>query len=72
MQLKTAEQARADLERKGVAISVWARAHGLKIWAVRDVLRGHHKQMRGDGHKAAVLLGMKEGEIFDLPATPRG
>ncbi|BBE51178.1 hypothetical protein OYT1_ch1631 [Ferriphaselus amnicola] len=70
-QLKTAAEANADLKRKGIAITVWARAHGLKIWAVRDVLRGHHQMLRGDGHKAAVLLGMKEGEIVDLPTPPR-
>jgi gp16 family phage-associated protein len=70
MKLKTAEQARADLAHKGVAICAWARAHNLKIWAVRDVLRGHHQMMRGDGHKAAVLLGMKEGELYDLPTVP--
>lgn len=69
--LKTPDEARADLVRKGVAVSVWARAHGLKIWAVRDVLRGHHQMLRGDGHKAAVLLGIKEGEIVDLPESAR-
>lgn len=70
MKLITPQQAQADLERKGLAISAWARAHGLKIWAVRDVLRGKHKALRGDGHKAAVLLGIKDGEIVDLPSAP--
>jgi gp16 family phage-associated protein len=70
MKLITPSQAEADLHRKGIAITAWARAHGLKVWAVRDVLRGKHKMMRGDGHKAAVLLGIKDGEIVDLPTTP--
>ena len=69
--LKTPEEVRAEFARKGIAVSAWARAHGLKLWAVRDVLRGHHKMMYGDGHKAAVLLGMKEGEIVDLPESVR-
>lgn len=61
--LKTPEQVRADFERRGINVSQWAREHGLKRQAVCDVLSGKSKGKRGDAHKAAVLLGIKDGVI---------
>ncbi|HMW69495.1 MAG TPA: DNA-binding protein [Nitrosomonas sp.] len=62
-ELKTLKQAREELDKRGISMSKWARQHGLSEAIVRDVLRGDKKGVRGDAHKAAVLLGIKDGVI---------
>ena len=61
--LKTGEQARAEFDRKGISIAQWARDHKVGRSLVYEVLAGRKKCRRGDAHKIAVLLGMKDGEI---------
>lgn len=63
MTIKTADQVRAELKRKGVSITQWALANKLAPNLVFDVLGGRKKGDRGEAHRAAVLLGMKEGEV---------
>jgi gp16 family phage-associated protein len=60
---KTPQQARAEFERKGLSIAGWARDNGFGRSLVYEVLHGRKKCHRGDSHKIAVLLGMKDGEI---------
>jgi gp16 family phage-associated protein len=60
---KPAEEVRADFERRGINVSKWARERGLSRQAVQSVLAGKTKGKRGDAHRAAVLLGIKEGVI---------
>lgn len=57
------DEARARLESLGVPIAEFARTHGLPRAAVCDALRGKTKGLRGDAHRAAVLLGLKDGVI---------
>ena len=61
--LKTPAQARAELVRRGIAISDWASRHGFTRSLVYEVLSGRRPCRRGQSHRAAVLLGMKDGEI---------
>ena len=61
--VKTAEQVRADFNRIGRPIAVWARKHGYTSTLVYEVLRGRILCKRGKSHEIAVLLGMKDGEI---------
>lgn len=61
--LKTPAQARAEFDRKGVAVAQWAQEHGFSRSLVYGVLNGTKKCFRGDSHKIAVLLGMKHGEV---------
>lgn len=60
---KTADQVRTEFRRKGIAIAIWAREHGLSRSVVYGVLYGRLVGTYGDAHKAAVLLGLKDGEI---------
>lgn len=60
---KTADQVRAEFRRKGIAIAIWARKNGLSRSVVYGVLYGRLVGTYGDAHKAAVLLGLKDGEI---------
>jgi gp16 family phage-associated protein len=61
--LLTPEQARADLDRKGQSIADFSRKHGLNKNLVSDLLNGRKKGKRGEAHKAAVLLGIKDGVV---------
>jgi gp16 family phage-associated protein len=64
-QLRTPEEVLEAFTRKGLSISGWAKSHGLPPSVVIGVLRGTRKSRIGQGHKAAVLLGLKEGEVAD-------
>lgn len=64
-QLKTREQVIDELDRKGMSVAAWSRQHGLNSSTVLAVLKGNRKARIGESHKAAVLLGIKKGEISD-------
>lgn len=66
----TRDQARRELERRGISIAEFSRAHGLNPNLVSDLLAGRKKGLRGDSHRAAVLLGIKEGVIDDADDYP--
>ena len=59
----TTEQARADLDRRGISIAEFSRKHGLNKNLVSDLLNGRIKGRRGEAHRAAVLLSIKDGVI---------
>ncbi len=61
--LKTADQAKAEIMKSGLTISKWAIKHNLSPSTVYAVLKGKLQGNYGEVHKAAVLLGMKEGRI---------
>ena len=63
--LKTAEQAKSEIKKNGMTIAKWAMKNGLPPSVVYAVLKGDLQGNYGDSHRAAVLLGMKDGEIVD-------
>jgi gp16 family phage-associated protein len=65
MTTRTVEQVKAELARKGVSIAEWAEANELRPLVAYRVLSGRYKATRGQAHRAAVLLGLKQGEIVD-------
>lgn len=69
MKLRTPEQARAELERKGVSIAAWAMANKFNPNLVHEVLAGRKKGVRGQSHNIAVKLGLKAGSICNDPAN---
>lgn len=64
MNLRTAADAKAELHRKGISVTGWAQANNVSPFVVFQLLAGKVKGMRGDAHRAAVLLGMKAGEVI--------
>lgn len=68
MNLRTADEARAELKRQGVSISQWAIANGFSTNLVFEVLGGRKKCIRGQAHNIAVKLGIKDGVICVDPA----
>lgn len=61
----TREEARARLSRIGKTASDVARELGVSKLVVLGVLDGRFKGTRGDAHKVAVTLGLKDGVIVD-------
>jgi gp16 family phage-associated protein len=59
-QLRTVEEARAWLDRHGVSVSEWARAHDFRPTVVFSVLSGRTRGRRGQAHRVAVALQIKE------------
>ena len=65
MAVKSPDEVRAEFKRKGISISQWATANGISVLLVYQLLSGRRKGGRGESHRAAVLLGMKDGEIVE-------
>ncbi|QPG61225.1 DNA-binding protein [Pseudomonas sp. BIGb0427] len=54
------QEARDRLARQGITAKEWAIQHELTPSTVYAVLNGQKKCLRGESHRAAVLLGIKE------------
>lgn len=59
----TPEKIRADFDAYGVTITDFCKQHNLNRMSVVDLLRGNGAGLRGDSHRAAVLLGLKPDPI---------
>lgn len=57
---KTPEACAAYLRAHGVNVSELARANDLPRLVLVDLLRGKRKGHRGQAHRAAILLGLKD------------
>lgn len=60
---RTSDEVRAEIERRGKTIREVAQEIGVNERIVYEVLRGRFKGRRGQAHKAAVLLGLKDGIV---------
>ncbi|HAF56012.1 MAG TPA: hypothetical protein DCL01_12590 [Thauera sp.] len=65
LQMKTIQEVKAEMTRRGETAADWARKHGVSAELVRGVLRGSLKGRIGEAHKIAVLLGVKDGVIVE-------
>lgn len=63
--LRTPQEIRAEWLRKGLGQNEWARKHGFNPVTVSQVLNGKNNGSRGQGHKIAIALGIKDGEIVE-------
>lgn len=64
---RTPKQAKEWLAKQGKTVQEFAREHSLDPYTCYQVLSGVKKGVRGESHRAAVLLGIKEGVVTDLP-----
>ncbi|UVM06401.1 DNA-binding protein [Pseudomonas laurylsulfatiphila] len=55
--------ARQRLIDQGLSTADFAKRHNLNPSTVYAVLNGQKKCLRGEAHRAAVLLGIKDGVI---------
>ena len=67
--MKTADQARAELRHQGETVAHWSKRNNLSADTVRALLRGELQGLYGEAHRAAVMLGIKDGV---LPPKDRG
>lgn len=58
--LRTVDEAKAWLDRHGISVSEWARAHNFHPTVVFAVLSGRARGRRGQSHRVAVALQLKE------------
>jgi gp16 family phage-associated protein len=73
--IRTPQEVRAEFERKGLSIAKWSIRNGFNPNLVSDLLNGRKKGLRGDAHRAAVALGLKDGVIVadrDIAGAIRG
>jgi len=63
--MKTRDEVKADLYRRGKSVPEVAREIGVSSRIVYELLRGRIKGRRGQAHRAAVLLGLKDGVLDD-------
>ncbi|MBM3113248.1 DNA-binding protein [Pseudomonas alkylphenolica] len=55
------KEARKRLEQQGITVKDFALKNALHPSTVYAVLLGQKKCLRGEAHRAAVLLGIKDG-----------
>lgn len=63
MSIKTVDDVKDDLYRRGKSVPEVAKEIGVSPRIVYELLRGRIKGRRGQAHRAAVLLGLKRGVI---------
>ena len=59
----TAEEIKNEFSAYGVTVSSWCIQNGLHRLTVVDLLRGKRMGIRGEAHRAAVMLGLKPDPI---------
>lgn len=57
--------ARESFHRSGKSVAEWAREHGFSAALVYMVLGGKRTCLRGQSHRIAVKLGIKDGVVED-------
>lgn len=67
--LRTPAQAKAWLSKQGKTVKQFADENSLDQFTCYQVLAGTKKGARGEAHRAAVLLGIKEGVVPDETAA---
>ena len=61
--LRSLEELEEEFARRGISKADWAREHGLRPGVLYEIFSRRSSSKRGEAHRAAVLLGLKEGVI---------
>lgn len=64
--IKTTDQVKTEFRSFGIAITHWAKDHGVHQNSVNEVINGRKRCVRGDAHAIAVLLRLKDGDIAEF------
>jgi len=59
--IRTAEEVLKEFRLRGISINGWAQRNGFNPTLVYRVLRSKKIPTRGQSHRIAVMLGLKEG-----------
>lgn len=63
--VRTLKEARVAFQRSGQSVRAWALANGFSVNLVYMVLAGQRPGLRGQSHKIAVRLGVKDGVVIE-------
>ena len=61
--LRSLEELEEEFARRGISKADWAREHGPSPGVLYEIFSRRSSCKRGEAHRAAVLLGLKEGVI---------
>ena len=61
--MRTSQEVRSELQKRGLSIADWARQNGFTPELVHQVLNSNRVPVRGKSHEIAVKLGLKDGII---------
>lgn len=61
--LRSLEEIEQEFDRKGISKADWARERGIRPGVLYEIFSRRSSCKRGEAHRAAVLLGLKEGVI---------
>lgn len=61
--LRSLEEVEREFDRRGISKADWAREHGLRPGVLYEIFSRRSSCKRGEAHRAAVLLGLKDGVI---------
>ncbi|MBI5921288.1 MAG: DNA-binding protein [Betaproteobacteria bacterium] len=50
----------------GISVAEWARVQGFSTGLVYQVIEGRRKCLRGQSHRIAIALGLKEGLTLEM------
>lgn len=66
--LRPLEEVEREFDLKGISKADWAREHGIRPGVVYEIFSRRSACKRGETHRAAVLLGLKDGVIEGRPS----
>ena len=66
IQILDTSAAKHLFEMTGTSVAEWARVRGFSAGLVYQVLDGQRKCMRGQSHRIAIALGLKQGLAIDI------
>ena len=61
--MRTSQEVRSELQKRGLSIADWARQNGFTPELVHQVLNSNKIPVRGKSHQIAVKFGLKDGII---------
>lgn len=64
--LRSREEIKELMSSSGVSIAEWARENQFSSGLVYQILEGKRRCLRGQSHRIAVALGLKEGLLSDV------
>lgn len=59
--LRPLEEVEREFSLRGISKADWAREHGIRPGVLYEIFSRRSSCKRGEAHRAAVLLGLKEG-----------
>lgn len=62
---RSPEDVKRLFSERGLSVSGWAKKNGFSQALVYQVLSGKRQAMRGESHKIATALGLKDGKVAD-------